>query len=54
MNRSFPDVVAAIARVDSDFVWDAEPAVDNRPGSCRSSAYKSARERRCRYGCAPQ
>jgi bifunctional non-homologous end joining protein LigD len=32
MNRSFPDVVAAVERVPGDFVWDAELTVDEPTG----------------------
>lgn len=32
MNRSFPDVVAAVERVPGNFVWDAELTVDEPTG----------------------
>lgn len=32
MNRSFPDIVAAVACVPGDFVWDAELTVDEPTG----------------------
>ena len=32
LNRSFPDIVAAVARVTGDFVWDAELTVDELTG----------------------
>jgi bifunctional non-homologous end joining protein LigD len=32
MNRSFPDVVAAVERVSGNFVWDAELTVDEPTG----------------------
>jgi bifunctional non-homologous end joining protein LigD len=32
LNRSFPDIVAAVAAVPGDFVWDAELTVDEHDG----------------------
>ncbi|TCK36698.1 bifunctional non-homologous end joining protein LigD [Paraburkholderia sp. BL8N3] len=32
LNRSFPDIVAAVSAVSGDFVWDAELTVDNPGG----------------------
>jgi bifunctional non-homologous end joining protein LigD len=32
MNRSFPEIVEAVARVPGDFVWDAELTVDEPTG----------------------
>lgn len=32
LNRSFPDIVAAVASVPGDFVWDAELTVDHPDG----------------------
>jgi bifunctional non-homologous end joining protein LigD len=32
MNRSFPDVLAAVAQVPGDFIWDAELTVDEPTG----------------------
>jgi bifunctional non-homologous end joining protein LigD len=32
LNRSFPEIVAAVAQIPGDFTWDAELTVDNPSG----------------------